>query len=133
MVLHYLTDEDLEDFNVLVINLIKVKKADKAEILSKRKLSLVLQEVEDFEGDLYDKAAVLLSGLVKAHAFASGNRRTAFVATKEFVTLNKGKFKILDDPSYAKVMQGVRENYYSHSELKDWIKNGKIKKFERQD
>ena len=131
MTFKYLSEEELEDFNVLVINLIKVKKADKAEILSKRKLSSVLDEVKEFEGDLYDKAVILLQGLVKSHAFASGNRRTAFVATKEFVTLNKGKFKILDDPTYAKVMQGVRENYYSHSELKDWIKNGKIKKFER--
>jgi hypothetical protein len=32
---------------------------------------------------------------------------------------------------YIKVMQGVRENYYSHEELKEWLKNGKIKEFRR--
>jgi len=28
-------------------------------------------------------------------------------------------------------MLGIREDFYSNDELKDWIKNGKIKKFER--
>jgi len=69
--------------------------------------------------------------LIKSHAFASGNRRTAFVVVKYFLLENKGKFKIEDDPSNAKVMQGIRENHYSNDEIKEWIKNGKIKKFQR--
>jgi hypothetical protein len=28
-------------------------------------------------------------------------------------------------------MIGIRENYYSKNEIKEWIMNGKIKKFER--
>jgi hypothetical protein len=28
-------------------------------------------------------------------------------------------------------MIGIRENYYSQNEIKEWIMNGKIKKFER--
>ena len=72
-----------------------------------------------------------MKNIIKSHAFASGNRRTAFIATKYFINLNKGKFKIKDDPSYAQVMQGIRENYYSEIEIKEWIKNGRIKPFKR--
>ncbi len=31
----------------------------------------------------------------------------------------------------SKIMIGIRENYYSNNEIKNWIKNGKIRKFER--
>jgi death-on-curing family protein len=90
-----------------------------------------LAECENKEGDLYDKAIVLLKGLVQKHPFASGNRRTAFIAAKDFVMSNKGKFGIQDDPKNAKVMQGAREKYYSDEELKEWIRNGKIREFKR--
>jgi prophage maintenance system killer protein len=73
----------------------------------------------------------LLKGIVQKHPFASGNRRTAFIVTKDFLLHNHASFLIKDDPENAKVMQGVRENYYSHEELKEWLKNGKIKEFRR--
>ena len=74
---------------------------------------------------------MLLKELTQKHPFASGNRRTAFVVTKEFVLQNKGNFKIKDDPKYARVMIGIREGYYKDNEIKEWIKNGKIKEFKR--
>lgn len=91
----------------------------------------MLDECKEKKGTLYDKATTLLKELVKAHAFASANRRTAFIATKYFVEMNNGKFNIDNDPGYAKVMVGIREDYYSDDEIKEWIKNGKIKKFQR--
>ena len=127
----YPSEDRIIQHNIFVINFINVKKADEAKVLNKNKLVVVLQDCMDRKGDVYDKAVVLLKGLVKAHAFASGNRRTAFVATKEFILLNKGKFKIPDDPSYARVMIGIREGYYSDDEIKEWIKNGKIREFRR--
>jgi prophage maintenance system killer protein len=69
--------------------------------------------------------------LIKSHSFSSGNRRTAFIATKYFILKNKGKFKIKDDENNAKIMQGIRENYYSLDEIKEWIKNGEIRPFKR--
>ena len=74
---------------------------------------------------------MLLKGLVQKHPFASGNRRTAFIATKDFITSNNGKFNIKDDPSQARALQGVREKYYPSEEIKEWIKNGKIRSFKR--
>ncbi len=69
--------------------------------------------------------------LIKSHAFSSGNRRTAFIATKYFILENKAKFKIKNVESNARIMQGIRENYYSLNEIKEWIKNGEIKPFKR--
>ncbi len=59
------------------------------------------------------------------------NKRTAFLSTKKFVIKNGGKFNISDTINNVKVLIGIRENYYSKNETKEWIMNGKIKKFER--
>ena len=91
----------------------------------------MIKSCKENEGDIYDKALVLLRGLIQNHPFASGNRRTALIVTKDFLLSNNAKFKIRDDPKYAKVMQGIREDYYTNKEIKEWIKNGKIKEFKR--
>ena len=108
-----------------------MKKADQPKVLSHSKIEEIIKECKNKKGNVYDKAITLLNGIIKKHPFSSGNRRTAFITTKEFVLDNCCVFKIKDDPSYAKVMLGIREDFYSNDELKDWIKNGKIKKFER--
>ena len=99
--------------------------------MSNQNLDLVIKDCERNRGDLYDKAITLLKGLIQKHPFSSGNRRTAFITTKYFIKINKGKFNIKDDPYYARVMLGIRERYYSDDEIKNWIKNGKIKEFKR--
>ena len=123
--------EKIIEYNFIVLNIIKVKKADKSEVLSKQKLLDIVKGCKNLKGDVYDKAAFLLKELIQQHPFASGNRRTAFVVTKYFVLKNKGKFKIKDDPKQARTMLGIRESYYSDEEIREWIKNGKIRKFER--
>ena len=123
--------EKIIEYNLLALELIKVKRADNPKVLSSEKIREVVRDCQKMDGDVYDKAIVLLQGLVKKHPFASGNRRTAFIAVKDFLLGNKAKFGVKDDPSNAKVMQGIRENYYSDAELKEWIKNGKIREFRR--
>jgi len=127
----YPTPEKIIEYNLLAVSLIRVKKADKAEVLSKARLENVIEECKKFEGNVYDKATVLLRGIAKSHAFASGNRRTAFITTKAFLTENDAKFNIKDDPSQAKVLTGIREGYYSNEEIREWIENGKIREFKR--
>ncbi len=127
----YPSVERIIEFNILAITLIRVKKADKAEVLNKPALFTIIRKCEDFEGDLYDKAAVLLKELVQKHVFASANRRTAFLTVKDFVLSNKGKLKIPNDIKQVPVMQGIREGFYTHEEIRAWIKNGKIKEFKR--
>lgn len=127
----YPSVEKIIELNLLALSVINVKKADQAKVLNKSRLLEVVENCRSFEGDLYDKAIVLLKGIIQRHPFASGNRRTAFLAMKYFLIINKLKLGIIDDPANAKVLQGIRENYYSEIELKEWVKNGKIRKFER--
>ena len=127
----YPSTEKIIEFNLLSLNIIKAKRADSPKLLSGEKLRRVLVSCKEFEGDIFGKAVVLLKGLVQAHAFASGNRKTAFLATKYFLALNGQKLGIGDEPRNAKVLLGIRENYYSDEEIKEWIKNGKIREFKR--
>jgi len=124
--------EEIEEFNLLALAVIKVKKADAHKVLSRAKIIVAIEGCKNAEGDIYLKAAVLISALVSAHAFASGNRRTAFITAKYFVLSNNGSFGITDDPANAKTMMGIREGYYSEDEITEWIKHGKIREFERR-
>lgn len=119
------------EYNVLAISVIKVKKADQAKILSRGKLEIILEEVIQLDGDLYDKAVFLLKTLIQAHAFASGNRRTAFIVMKDFLIQNGLRCNVPDLPEQARVMTGIREGYYSDQEIKEWLQHGKIKEFKR--
>lgn len=129
--MEYLSTEKVIEFNLLALLAIKAKKADQSKLLSKLKIDNVLKECVVCEGDVFDKAEILLEGLVKAHAFESGNRRTAFIVMKYFLFINNKKTKITDDPINSRVMLGIRESYYSKEEIKEWIKNGKIREFKR--
>ena len=127
----YPTTNKIIEYNLIILNIIKVKKADKPEVLSYEKIKEVINECKKYKGDIYDKATILLKGLIQTHPFASGNRRTAFIVAKEFVIIKKENFGIKDDPSQSRIMLGIREGFYSDKEIKEWIKNGKIRKFKR--
>ena len=71
----YLSTQDIIEFNVLALSLIKTKKADKSEVLSYQKLQDIVNGCEETDGDIYDKAVFLLTSTTKKHVFASGNRR----------------------------------------------------------
>ena len=127
----YPSAEKIIEYNFLILKLIKVKKADQPKVLSKSKILDAIEECEEQEGTIYDKATALLIGLIQKHPFASGNRRTAFVVVKDFLLLNNARFHVKDEPKQAKVMQGIRENFYTMEEIKEWIKNGEIREFKR--
>lgn len=90
-----------------------------------------MKQCELESGDIIDKAAILLKEIVKNHVFASGNRRTALLATLVFCRINGHNIYISDKPTDSKVLTGIREDYYSMNEIKKWLKNGKIRKFKR--
>lgn len=125
------TLEKIIEYNLLLLDIIKAKKADKSELLSYSKLKQVIEECKNLKGDIYDKAVVLLKGLIQKHPFASGNRRTAFIVTKEFLLKNKAKMGVKDDPKQAKIVVGIREGFYSDNEIKEWLKKGDIHEFKR--
>lgn len=60
-------------------------------------LKLLLGTVTDLVGDLADKAAHLLHGLVTGHPLANGNKRVALVTVELF--LRKNGYKLKTEPS----------------------------------
>ena len=124
----YPTTDELVEINKLVLIEIKVKKADKPELLSYSALKNCIENCENTEGDVYAKASILLKSLVLKHPFASGNRRTALVATKKFLLDNNVESKLKNDEEEAKVLKKIRYGEYKDEEIKEWLKTGKIGK-----
>ena len=127
----YPTVDEIQYYNTIAIEMFRKSKSDQAKTISVSYIQKAIDKTKMNPGDIYDKAARLLIELTRIHAFESGNKRTAFLSTKKFVLKNEGKFNIPDTINDVKVMIGIRENYYSQNEVKEWIMNGKIKKFER--
>ncbi len=127
----YPSPDRIIEYNILILELIRVKKSDQPKVLSYSKIKEVVEECVHSEGDIYDKSLILLKGITQKHPFASGNRRTAFITAKDFIVRNGFKFGIKDDPACARVLLGVRERFYSDKELKEWIQHGKIREFKR--
>lgn len=130
MGMSYPTVDEIVEINKSVLGEIKVKKADRPKLLpaGKKRLEQILEEVKSVEGDLYDKAVVLLGSLIKKHPFESGNRRTALTITATFLRLNGEAVKIAHDE---KVLQGIREGFYSEEEIKAWLRGGEVREFKR--
>jgi len=129
----YPTIDELIKQNYLALEIIKLKKADKHQVLSNIKLYEIIKECERTNGDVYDKAKILLKGIIQKHPFASGNRRTAFIVTRNFIIFNNYKFSVESSADNSTIMLGIRENYYTDEEIKEWMKNGKIKDFKRNE
>src|SRR3989338_2345891 len=125
---NYLTPEEIIAINKETLAEIKAKKADSFKVLSSMKISKLLEAVEAKTCNIYDKAVVLLKGLVQEHPFASGNRRTAMLAVIRFLRFNCIEPKIKEEP---KILQGVRENYYKDEEIKSWLQGGDMREFKR--
>ena len=109
---------------------IKVKKADRSEVLNRSKIVTIVKKVKTLKGDVYDKASFLLINLIRQHLFASGNRRTAIAVTNSFLDMN-GYQSCFGDNDY-NILKGVREGYYKDEEIREWIKTGSIRRFERR-
>ena len=127
----YLTTEKIIELNILALSIFKVKKADKPHVLSYKKIEDITNGCIQVKGDVYDKATFFLKEIVRKHPFASGNHRTAVIAAKAFIQANKAVFSPKDDSSQVTVLMGIREDYYSDQEIKEWIQPDKIREFRR--
>jgi death-on-curing family protein len=129
--LRYPNIQEIVFYNKEALELIKVKKADRHEILAYPKVEDVISTCKNKKGDVYDKAICIIKGIAQKHPFASANRRTAIITTKAFLNANKKEFKVPNNKEQSKVMQGIREDYYTDEEIRRWLKHGKIKEFKR--
>jgi prophage maintenance system killer protein len=127
----YPTVEEIQYNNAIAIEMFRRSKHDQAKTISVPYIQKVIDLIKLEPGDVHDKAATLLFELTRIHAFESGNKRTAFLTTKKFVVINRERFNIPDTEKNVKIMIGIREDFYTHKEMKEWIKYGKIKTFKR--
>ncbi len=123
--------EKIIEYNKILLKEIKIKKADQPKILSFLRLEEAIKNCKIIEGSIYDKAACLLKEIIQKHPFASGNRRTALFTALTFLKNNNADTDVKDNPEYAKILIGIREGFYRNKEISNWLKNGKIRKFER--
>jgi death-on-curing protein len=73
------------------------------------------------KADAFALAAAYIMGLARNHAFADGNKRTAYVTGKLFLRLNGYQFKPRKDHAVI-VMESVASGRLTEPQLADWIK-----------
>ncbi|MBS3102584.1 type II toxin-antitoxin system death-on-curing family toxin [Candidatus Woesearchaeota archaeon] len=124
----YPTVEEIIATNKKVLEIHRAKKADKHELLgTKHQIQEIIDKSKRKKGDIYIKSAVLLKELTISHLFASGNRRTAYLVTNDFVYKNQKK-DIEKTEKEVEIFKKIRYRDISDEELAKWIKNEKKKK-----
>jgi death-on-curing family protein len=127
-VLIHLSPEILSVLNEVSIKIFPSKKSDKYVLRNPTRLREIAESIITNKGDIYDKAVILIREITQAHVFASANRRTAFLSTFTFLTVNKAKFGFSADEDNSEIFKGIRYKHYSDSEIREWIINGKIRR-----
>lgn len=117
----YPSVDEIIEANKKILAEIQVKKKDKHEILGIGKISAVIATCQENEGDIYDQTACLIKGLTKAHAFGSGNRRTAYLVGEIFLVKNGEKLKDRDPEEVIDMLKKVREGRISDTDFKKWL------------
>ena len=123
----YPTVEEVIATNKRVLEIHRAKKADKHELLgTKHQIQEIIDRAKGKKGDIYIKSAILLKELTISHLFASGNRRTAYLVTNDFIYKNEKK-DIEKTEEEVEIFKKIRHRDISDEELAKWIKNKKSK------
>jgi prophage maintenance system killer protein len=108
-----------------VVNLMSTVKADSHKILMDEGfVKSKIEEAKKAGGDVYDKCALLLSGLTVVHGFASGNKRTAFIVSVYFLKKNGGKVRFRNFDDVERILKNIR--LYNVKEISKWLRTGEI-------
>lgn len=108
-----------------IINIMSNRKADQHRLLgSDIFIANAIEKTRNEKGDLYDKAAVLLHGLVTIHGFASGNKRTGFIVMTYFLNKNGGKIKIRSFNKAEHIIKNISR--FKIQEIASWLRTGEI-------
>jgi len=90
---------------------------------SKEGLEAIIQEVRRAKAKgLTYQAALLMQRLVKYHAFAGGNHRTAYVSARLFLSRNGRRFKISNFEEAYPFIMAIRDR--TIDEVQRWIEHG---------
>ncbi len=119
----------LISLNDVILQEVNVSRHDRHDVWRPEGIQEAIEKSRSQSGDIYDKATTLLVELQGSHPFKSGNKRTAFAAASIFLTENGKATSMKGDIS--KTMQGIREGFYTHEEIKSWLKGNEIREFKR--
>ena len=78
---------------------------------------------EEFYPSVEAKAASLLFGLARNHAFIDGNKRVAVLATLQFLNQNGLDLDLLPAEEAFKIVVQVASGHLSLEDLADWIRD----------
>ena len=78
---------------------------------------------QEFHPTLEAKAASLLLGLARNHAFIDGNKRIAVLATLQFLNVNDYDLDLLPVEEVYKTVVEVASGNLSLDDLTDWIRD----------
>jgi len=77
---------------------------------------------QDLYPDIFLKAGALIQSIVKNHPFIDGNKRTAFITTYNFLSLNGVKITAREK-EIVKFMVSVANQNLSVDEISSWLKS----------
>lgn len=79
------------------------------------------------ERSLYALAAHYAIAIAKAHAFEDGNKRTALLAVRAFLRLNRMDFDFgAYDEEAAAIMQNIATDSIEHEDVTKWIRKHSV-------
>ena len=128
--MHVPDTNEIISINKSILEEFPQKKADRHHVLSYAKIAIAVQHANEHQ-EPYAVAAELLVQLVRAHAFASGNKRTSFFCARNVLASVGAPFNILDKAENARVLIGVREGFYNQTDIEKWLRTGVIHEFTR--
>src|SRR5712692_10209800 len=82
----YPTIDELVELNRRVLGGIRVKKADRHQVLSPSGLEHLMRLVEEQAGDVYEKSVTLLTVLVRTHPLSERQQKNSISGDDEFST-----------------------------------------------
>jgi len=121
--MYYPTSEHIVEVNKQLVESMKITKAESHKLLRPvSNLDSIIKKIRRVKGSIYNKASILLVDLVRYHVFASGNRRTAFSITRQFIWRNLGEAPMPSINEAESFLMGIREGRYSYRDTEAWLR-----------
>jgi prophage maintenance system killer protein len=114
------------------------KRGERHELVRPRWIIEALHEAQQETGSGYRRASALLKAFCSRHAFASGNKRTAFLVAYAFLVRNgfydeHGGNPVVDEPERnTEVLIDTREGIYTLNDIEQWYETGQIRQSPRR-
>lgn len=84
----------------------------------------IIERVKQTEGDIFQKAGVMLEKLRSDRIVSDAQKRTAFTVTSTFLEINGQKIRVTDPETASRFVKDILK--YDTSEIIEWIKSGQI-------